>query len=436
MNKRYVVTGIGRLGAFRFLHAADVHLDSPLKGLSGQEGSAAERIRTATRGAFDRLVGHAVDERVAFLVIAGDLYDGDWRDYRTGLFFVSRMGRLRAAGVPVYLLFGNHDAQSRITRRLTLPDNVHVFGSARPESFEVEGPGAVLHGQSFRQRDVADNLAAAYPAPVPGAFNIGVLHTGLGGLGGHENYAPCTLADLVNKGYDYWALGHVHQAQVLAERPHVVFPGNLQGRHVREAGPKGACLVSVEDGEVTGVETLPCDVVRWAVVAVDLARIGSVAEAEDRIREAIESAAADRADGRLLACRVHLQGRTEVHDALLAADDRLLAEARSNALGLGDDAAWIEKIVVATEPEIDPRTLAEREDAIGELLRMLPEADGDPRLLQPLRDDVGELIRRLPHEVRSEVEDAVLKAAVDGDYAGMIAEVTPWLSARLAAGEG
>ena len=424
------------MGAFRFLHAADIHLDSPLKGLAGQEGSAAERIRTATRGAFERLVGHAIEERVAFLVIAGDLYDGDWRDYKTGLFFVSQMGRLRAAGIPVHLLYGNHDAESRITRRLTLPDNVNVFGSARPGSFEVEGLNAVLHGQSFRQRDVADNLAAAYPAPVTGAFNIGVLHTGLGGLGGHENYAPCTLDDLVNKGYDYWALGHVHQAQVLNERPHVVFPGNLQGRHAREVGPKGACLVSVDDGEVTDVTTLPCDVVRWAVVAVDLAQIGSVAEAEDRIRDAIESAVADRAGGRLLACRILLQGRTEIHEPLLAADDRLLAEARSTALGLGDDAAWIEKIVVATEPEVDPKALAEREDAVGELLRMLPEAGGDPRLLQPLQDDVGELIRRLPHELRSEVEDAVLKAAVDGDYAGMITEVTPYLSARLIAGEG
>ncbi len=407
-----------------------------MKGLAGQEGSAAESIRTATRGAFERLVGYAVEERVAFLIIAGDLYDGDWRDYKTGLFFVSQMGRLRAAGIPVYLLYGNHDAESRITRRLTLPDNVNVFGSARPESFEVEGLDAVLHGHSFRQRDVADNLAAAYPAPVPGAFNIGVLHTGLGGLGGHENYAPCTLDDLVNKGYDYWALGHVHQAQVLNERPHVVFPGNLQGRHVREVGPKSACLVSVEDGEVTDVTTLPCDVVRWAVVTVDLAEIGSVAEAVDRIRDAIESAVADRAEGRLLACRVHLQGRTEIHEPLLAADDRLLAEARSAALGLGDDAAWIEKIVVATEPEADPKALAEREDAVGELLRMLPEAGGDPRLLQPLQDDVGELIRRLPHELRSEVEDAVLKAAVDGDYAGMITEVTPYLSARLIAREG
>ena len=417
--------------SFRFLHAADIHLDSPLKGLEGQEGSAAERIRTATREAFDQLIGHALEERVAFLVIAGDLYDGDWRDYKTGLFFVGQMGRLREARIPVFLLYGNHDAESRITRRLTLPDNVKVFGSRKPQSFDVEGLHTVLHGQSFRQRDITDNLALRYPEPVAGAFNIGVLHTGLGGMGGHENYAPCSLDDLVNKGYDYWALGHVHKAGVLSERPHVVFPGNLQGRHVRETGAKGACLVTVDKGEVADLAPLYCDAVRWTVVEVDLEHAGSLARAEDRIRDAIEIAVADRADGRLLACRVHLEGRTGIHEQLLAAEDHLLAEARSSALGLGDDVAWVEKVVVATESETGPGDLAEREDAVGELLRMLPDAGNDPAFLQKLQDHIGRMVRGLPHEARVEIDDTAVKAVYDGEYARMIAEVTPYLSARL-----
>lgn len=422
--------------SFRFFHAADIHLDSPLKGLSGHEGSAAERIRTATREAFDQLVGLAIEEQVAFLIIAGDLYDGDWRDYKTGLYFVSQMGRLNKVGIPVYLLYGNHDAESQITRRLTLPENVNVFGTRKPQSFKVDELDVALHGQSFRQRDITDNLALTYPEPVAGAFNIGVLHTAVGGMGGHENYAPCTLNDLVNKGYDYWALGHVHQAEVLNERPHIVFPGNLQGRHVRETGGKGACLVTVEDGEIVDLVALHCDVVRWAVVPVGLENSANIGEAVDRVRDAIENAVANLADGRLLACRIQLQGRTEIHEQLLAAEDRLLAEARSNALGLGDDVAWVEKVVIATEPEIDPHTLAEREDAIGELRRMLQEAGTDTDLLQQLEADIGEMARRLPHEVRGDVEDAVLKAAIDGDYAALIAEVTPYLSARLIAGEG
>ena len=422
--------------SFRFLHAADIHLDSPLKGLAGHEGSAAERIRTATREAFDQLVGLAIEEQIAFLIIAGDLYDGDWRDYKTGLFFVSQMGRLNKAGIPVYLLYGNHDAESQITRRLTLPENVNVFGTRKPQSFKVDELDVALHGQSFRQRDITDNLALTYPEPVAGAFNIGVLHTGLGGMGGHENYAPCSLNDLVNKGYHYWALGHVHQAEVLNEQPHIVFSGNLQGRHVRETGGKGACLVTVENGEIVDLVTLHSDVVRWAVVPVSLDDSTSIGEAADRVRDAIENAVANLADGRLLACRIQLQGRTEIHEQLLAAEDHLLAEARSNALGLGDDVAWVEKVVIATEPEIDPQTLAEREDAIGELRRMLQEAGTDTDLLQQFEADIGEMARRLPHEVRTDVEDAVLKAAIDGDHAALIAEVTPYLSARLIVGEG
>ena len=422
------------MNPFRFIHTADIHLDSPLKGLAKHEGSAADSIRTATRAAFDQLVGLAIEERVSFLIIAGDLYDGDWRDYRTGLFFVGQMGRLNRAGIPVYLLYGNHDARSQITRRLTLPANVHVFASRKTQSFEIDDLNVSLHGQSFRQRDVTENLALNYPQPTPGAFNIGVLHTGLGGMGGHENYAPCALSDLINKGYDYWALGHVHQANVLSTRPHVVFPGNLQGRHVRETGAKGASLVTVDNGEIAGFDTLHSDVVRWTVVSVDLATTTSFGDVLDRIRDAIENEVATRAEGRLLACRIVLQGRTEFHARLLVDGDHLLSEARSIALGLGDDTSWIEKVVVATQPVISPDAMEEREDAVGDLLQMLRGADSESDLLRQIDSDIGEMVRRLPAEVRSSVEDAALKAAIDRDHAALIAEVTPFLSARLLGG--
>jgi len=424
------------LPSFRFLHTADIHLDSPLKGLSGHEGSLTERIRGATREAFDQLVGRAIEEQVDFLIIAGDLYDGDWRDYKTGLFFVNQMGRLNKAGIPVFLLYGNHDAESQNTRRLVLPENVKVFGSRKPETFKLDELNVVIHGQSFRQRDISENLALTYPDPGAGEFNIGVLHTGLGGMGGHENYAPCDLSDLVNKGYDYWALGHVHQAQVLHERPHIVFPGNLQGRHVRETGSKGACLVSVEDGEINDLTTLHSDVVRWSVVPVELEDVASVGEAFDRIRDALENAVTNFGEGRLLVCRVQLHGHTEFHEQLLATGDHVLAEARSSALGLGEDIAWVEKVVIETEPLIDLQIRADREDAIGDLQRMLREAGADANLIEQLDRDIGEIVRRLPHEVRADVEDVALRAAIEGDHAGLIADVTPYLSARLTMKEG
>ncbi len=416
---------------FRFVHAADIHLDSPLKGLAGQEGSTAERVRTATREALDQLISLAIEENVSFLVIAGDLYDGSWRDYKTGLFYVGQMGRLNKVGIPVYLLHGNHDAESQITKRLELPDNVHVFGARVPETFDLGELSVALHGQSFRQRDVTENLVLNYPAPVSGAFNIGVLHTSLGGMGGHANYAPCSIDDLVNKGYDYWALGHVHQAAVLREEPHIVFPGNLQGRHVREIGAKGANLVTVEDNEIVDLASVPCDVVRWLVLSVSLSDADSMGDVTERVRDALLSAVANDADGRLLACRVVLEGRTEIHAQLIASEDQVLAQARASALGLGDEVAWIEKVVIATEAVIDPQTLAKREDAIGELQRMLQDAGNDNELLAQIESDVGELVRRLPHELRVDIEDKVLKSAVEGNYAAIISDVAPYLSARL-----
>ena len=424
------------MASFRFLHAADIHLDSPLKGLTGQEGNAAERVRTATREAFDQLVGLAIKEKVDFLIIAGDLYDGDWRDYKTGLFFIRQMGRLNKAGIPVYLLHGNHDAESQMTQWLELPENVHVFGTRKPVMFELRELNVVLHGQSFRQREVTDNLVLDFPAPVSSAFNIGVLHTGLGGMGGHANYAPCSPDDLVNKGYDYWALGHVHQATVLQERPPVVFPGNLQGRHVRETGAKGAYLVIVEDSEIAELKFIPCDVVRWAILSVPLNDAESIGNITDRVRGALESAVANEADGQLLACRIVFDGRTEVHEQLVASEDQVLAEARASALGLGDEVAWVEKIVIATEAVVDPQILAQREDAIGELQRMLQDAGSDDELLTQIAGEIGELVRRLPHEVRADAEDQVLGAAVEGDYVALINNVAPYLSARLIAQEG
>ena len=420
------------MSAFRFLHAADIHLDSALQNLSLSDDSAALRVRRATRDALDRLVNLALEESVDFLVIAGDLYDGDWRDYNTGQFFVRQMGRLREAGIVVCLLHGNHDAANRITRHLDLPDNVQVFGPHRPETLHIEGLPVVLHGQSFPQRDVTDNLVPDYPPPVAGAFNIGVLHTGLGGRAGHANYAPCSLEELVNKGYDYWALGHVHKAEILHEHPHVVFPGNLQGRHARETGAKGVRLVAVEDNEIIDCAFAPCDTVRWTALrlAVDEAR--HMADIHDRIRHALESAVVAEADGRLLVCRIVLEGRTALHNHLLASEEQLLEEVRAAALGLGDEAARVEKLIVDTAA---PLAAAAPEDTRGALEGMLRDAGADSQLLGRIREDIGEMVGRLPPELRAETEDETMKAAVEGDYEALVETTAHYLFARLTAAE-
>ena len=214
--------------AISFLHAADIHLDSPLRGLERYENAPVDRMRRATRRAFERLVDLAIEKRVDFVVIAGDLYDGDCRDYNTGLYLTRQLGRLRDEKIPVFLIAGNHDAANRMTRVLPLPDNVRMLGHDRPETVCIKDLDVAIHGQSFGKPAVTENLAAGYPAALPGCVNIGVLHTGLGGMNGHERYAPCTLDELRFKRYDYWALGHIHVARGVMPRA---------GDHLRRQPP-------------------------------------------------------------------------------------------------------------------------------------------------------------------------------------------------------
>ena len=231
----------------KFIHTADIHLDSPLSGLAAYKDAPVDLLRNVTRDAFTRLVDLAIEEAVDFMVIAGDLYDGSWKDYNTGHFFCREMGRLNLANIPVYLLFGNHDADSEMTKKLTLPANVHTFDTRKASTFRIDALRVALHGRSYKEAATVDNLASTYPAPLAGWLNIGVLHTALEGYAAHANYAPCSVAELSAKGYDYWALGHVHEHAVIQTAPWIVFPGNLQGRHIRETGPRGAVMVNADE---------------------------------------------------------------------------------------------------------------------------------------------------------------------------------------------
>lgn len=422
------------MNSFRFIHTADIHLDSPMHGLSEDVPGIAERLRLATREALTALVDVAIERAVDFMLIAGDLYDGDWRDYQTGVFFVRQMHRLAAASIPVYVIHGNHDAQNQMTRSLFLPDNVHVFSHKAAETKTIDGLDVALHGMGYAEQKTTDNLVPGYPEPVRGAFNIGLLHTGLGGRNGHANYAPCSLDELTAKGYDYWALGHVHGAEILAEHPHVVFCGNLQGRSIRETGAKSAYEVVVEEARVTELRPIHCDVARWRQGYVDIGAAEDFNDVIAAMRRAIETSVAT-ADGRLLAIRLRLTGTTALHDQLVAATDRLLAEARAAAAGLGPAQVYVEKIKLDTVPELDGATRRERQDALGEMQRLLDEATEDVDIREMIEKDIRRLAERLPHEIRDNADDPLLRAAIDGDTDTLINGAAGYLVARLAADE-
>ena len=183
--------------SFRFLHCADLHLDSPLRGLEADPDAPADTIRGATREAFKNLVDHVLTERLDFMIAAGDLYDGDWQDWRTGQFLIGQIARLANAGIPFIAIRGNHDAESQITRRLRMPgDSARWLDAARPESARLPHLPVSIHGQSFANRAIPENLALAYPAPDPGRFNIGLLHSSVAGSAVHATYAPCDAEQL------------------------------------------------------------------------------------------------------------------------------------------------------------------------------------------------------------------------------------------------
>jgi len=397
----------------RFIHAADIHLDSPLDGLNARAAELGREVAAASRRAFAGLIDLAIERRVAFLVIAGDVFDGAWRDLRTGLVFAEAMARLEREGIAAVLLKGNHDAESRIGKALHYGANVHLFDSRRAHTIRLDSHQIALHGRSYAKPDETRNLVLDYPEALPGWFNVGVLHTALAGAAGHAPYAPCALGDLLNRGYQYWALGHVHAHAALHADPPVIYPGNLQGRHVHESGPKGCVVVEVDDQRVAGWEFVALDAVRWAQVRVDAAGCGDLDEVLEQAREALATAA-EGLDGRVLAVRLSIDGISAAHGALHGDRSRLEAELQAAAFRAGSD-ILIERVAVRTRA---PTLAVPGPDALGEIARALlvlrEDRDG-------LRGELAAIVQKLPDAAKEMVEwagldDAALDAVLDDAY--------------------
>lgn len=354
---------------FKFIHAADIHIDSPLRGLEAYEGAPVDQIRGATREAFSNLVALAIEEQVAFVIIAGDLFDGTWQDMQTGLWTARQFRRLEKEDIAVYLVRGNHDALSKVRRSISWPGNVHEFSVNEPQTFLIETIGVALHGQGFERQECLDDLAASYPDPVNGKFNIGVLHTSLAGSPDHDTYAPTSRDVLARRDYDYWALGHVHQRSEsdISDRPYIAYSGNTQGRHIKEQGAKGCLLITVDE-EIKAVEFRATDVLRWYKVTVDLERTDSVADLLVRARDCLITCH-EAGEGRFCAVRMVVQGACSAHSQLVRRAERAetIADLRNLANEL-DEEVWLEKIRFETSPVLDIDQMRSGNDLVGELL--------------------------------------------------------------------
>jgi exonuclease SbcD len=385
----------------RFIHCADIHLDSPLRGLELYDGAPAEEMRHATRRAFANVVDLAIERSADFVLIAGDIFDGDWPDFNTGLYFASQLRRLAGADIRVFLSYGNHDAVSKLTRSVPLPKNVFSFPANRPATEVIESLGVAIHGQSFATEAVTTDLSAAYAEPRAGLLNIGVLHTALSGREGHQPYAPTTADRLSDKGYDYWALGHVHNREIVRQSPWIVFPGNTQGRHARETGAKGCMVVDAEPGGgIRSVEFVPTDVARWHQLGIDIAALSSEDELHAAVQAAVRAVQVS-AEERILALRLTLAGRGPLHHAIVSNREAIRAQLAASIGEASAGRAWLEKVRIKVTAPLDLPRLAERDDPIGLLIRSIESLEADPVMLQSLAESVlSDLGQKLPAELR------------------------------------
>lgn len=399
---------------FRFIHTADIHLDSPLRSLAMRNGELADLVGNATREALVSIVDLCLEERVDALMIAGDLYDGDQTSMKTARFLAGQLQRLHGAGIETYLIRGNHDALSRITQELILPPSVKLF-AGRAETVELNrgNLNVAIHGLSFAKPHAPESLLPKYRTPVPDAANVGIMHTSLAGAPGHDLYAPCNVSDLHGWGYDYWALGHVHVRTEHGGDRAVIMPGMPQGRDINEAGAKTVSLVTINDDRSITVEERLTSIAQFERIAVDLTSAATWRDAVDLIEKEI-ARARDTTRSQHLVGRLRLDGITSLTWQLRRDRDLLLAEIEHRAEGIGK--TWIEKIEIVAQTPAAPSAGGPTGDPVLELgALMRGDIVRQHGVRELVRDIVTELRDDLPVDLRAFAgnDEAALEAFID-----------------------
>ncbi len=391
--------------AVKILHTADLHLDSPLASLALRNEDLQARVITASRKSLEKMVDFCISEDVAAFLIAGDLYDRAERSAKTAAYLTIQMERLRAAGVRVFYIKGNHDAENPITGEIDLPANVHVF-DGRGGKVQV-APDVWVHGVSFRDKHAPESLVSKFGAPEPGAVNIAMLHTSLTGSAGHDPYAPCSVSDLTQTGFDYWALGHIHKRQVHSTAPWVVMPGNPQGRDIGEAGSKSATLLTIDAGQIE-IEEIPTATVEFRDSSVSLAGLADDDAIRDRLRAHLQVEAGTVADCAIL--RLTLIGATP--RAWQLRRDRDMWVELLNQMAEDTGRIWIEKLTLAVTA---PNAAASPNDAVAEVQSIMAQIADEDGFRNAARQELEQMLSLLPQARRAALapDPAALSALLD-----------------------
>ena len=386
----------------RFVHAADLHLDSPFTGMRAEAPSnVADALYRATFDAYDNIIDLCISECVDALLVAGDIYDSADRSLRAQRAFINGLGRLDEAEIRSFVCHGNHDPLDGWEARLTYPPSCHRFGPSfeRVPVFVEDHDRAVVSGISYPTRDVMRNLVSDLDTVDSDSFSIGLVHASVGNNPGHAPYAPCTLEDLVQSGIHYWALGHVHNQQVLHERePTVVYPGNPQGRHSNETGPRGVYLVEVSDSGEIMLDFRSTDIVRWVRPVLDISKVETEQDLLDRIGELLQESLSSTA-GRCAVARITLSGRGVLYDYLRRPETiEGLREDINQEWERRSPFVWCERIENQTESPFNREERLEGSDFVAEFLRVCDRAKTDRAFQDQIIQDFLELYGHRTHK--------------------------------------
>ncbi len=384
---------------FRFVHAADLHLDTPFEGVAKAAPEVGDALREASLEAWDELVRLTLDEGAAFLVLAGDIYDGAERGVRAQLRFRRGLERLSEHGVRAFIVHGNHDPLSGWSAMGEWPEGVHVFGAnaVEAERVEIDGePAATVYGLSYGRRETRENLALRFARDEGPGLHVGLLHASVGSNPEHDAYAPCSLADLRAARLDYWALGHIHQRREVSREPWVMYPGDTQGRSPKpaESGAKGALVVEVGGSGVREARFVATDSVRFAQSELDIAGLDDLVALRAALLERADALRGEH-EGRGLLVRTRLQGRGPVHNALRAprATADLLEELRDEWRG-ASPFLWVESLKDETQSPLDRDEIRRRGDFSAELLALADALRDDGERREVLLDELCEPLGR------------------------------------------
>jgi len=416
----------------KFIHASDLHIDSPMRGLDNYEGAPVTTLRAATRKALGALVDLAIRETVDLVILAGDIFDRELGDFHGALFFREQMVRLVAAGIRVFVIKGNHDAEGQISKRLPDVDGVHVFSARAAEVIDLPELGAAVHGKSFPERVVTEDLVPSYPDAIPGRFNIGVLHTSLTGRTGHDPYAPTDVETMLTKNYDYFALGHIHAREVVRDaRPRIVYSGNLQGRNVGETGSKGCELVVVSGNTITSAEHVSLEVVRWHVLSIDATGIETVSALAYRFQEICKECVAGALD-RLHAIRVNVQGESNLHPIEARDPGTIMAALQAATQDFQQAELWIESVKLNLRSPLDRAAIALRADSVGEVVNLVDSLTTDDEMLRAWVLKHLDPLPKLPPEL----EDLALDRLSIDEIRAYLADAEATVLSRLTVNSG